>query len=116
MGKEDKNGKSRRGPRRLSGVLRDDLRFWVQSLQDWNGSQKWSSKDEPVVVASDASTSGFGWVIESAPAHVVSRMPKGMRPGDAVAGIWSGELKEKQSSSRKIGWGEMYSPAFIVSN
>jgi hypothetical protein len=114
-GREGEAVKSRRGPRRMSGVLREDLKFWAQSLQDWNGSQKWSSRDAPIVVASDASTSGFGWVVESAPAHVVALMPEGMRPGDAIVGIWSEDLETKQSVSDEIGWGEMYSPAAIVS-
>ena len=103
-----------RGQRRLSRILREDLKFWASALDGWNGTQKWCSKEEPVVVAMDASCSGFGWVVESAPASVRDRLPRGMRPGDAVVGVWSDELRELQAESKEIGWGEMYSPAMVV--
>ena len=102
------------GRRRLSRILREDLKFWASALDGWNGTQKWCSKEEPVVVAMDASCSGFGWVVESAPASVRDRLPRGMRPGDAVVGVWSDELRELQAESKEIGWGEMYSPAMVV--
>ena len=106
--------KACKGRRRLSRILREDLKFWGEALEGWNGTQKWCSKEEPIVVAMDASCSGFGWVVESAPASIRGRLPKGMRPGDAVVGVWSEELRELQAVSNEIGWGEMYSPAMVI--
>ena len=62
--------KSRRHstPVRIDPGFRDDVRFWAQQLHHWNGRQQWrSSRAAPFVFASDASLSGFGFYLESAP-------------------------------------------------
>ena len=101
---------ARKGPRRLSAGLREDLLFWQRHVRDWNGSQRWRAESEPVVIASDASTRGFGWVLESAPASVRARLPPFMQPGYAVSGKWVGQLQSIQSVSASIGWGELFCP------
>lgn len=104
----------RKGPRRLSALLREDLLFWLHHMRDWNGSQRWRAEAEPTVIASDASTRGFGWVLESAPASVRARLPPFMQPGYAVSGEWVGELQSIQSVSANIGWGELFCPVAFV--
>jgi hypothetical protein len=37
-----------------------------------------------------------------------------MGPGHAVAGYWDGDLRELQSSSSNIGWGELFVPLAAV--
>ena len=103
-----------RGPRRLSAATREEMSFWLNHVSKWNGSQKWVSSSAPVVMASDASTEGFGWVMESAPPAVISRLPPGLRPGCAFAGSWATEVRDLQSSSKHIAWGELFSPVRAV--
>lgn len=96
--------------RRLSGALREDLAFWLHHVRGWNGSQSWRAESDPVVLASDASTTGFGWVLEKAPKFTCDRLPSFMQPGHAVAGYWGEDLREIQSLSNNIGWGELFAP------
>jgi len=98
----------------MSTALREDLLFWLHHAKSWNGTQRWRAESEPVVLASDASTSGFGWILERAPQSVCSRLPEFMGPGHAVAGYWDSDLRELQSSSANIGWGELFVPLAAV--
>ena len=99
-----------KGPRRLGTPLREDLLFWHSHVRKWNGTQRWMASGRVLVMASDASVKGFGWVVEKASADVLPLLPTHMRPGHAVSGLWSGDLLEIQSSSENIAWGELYSP------
>ena len=103
-----------KGSRRISKTLREDLLFWLRHAKSWNGTQRWRAESEPVVLASDASTSGFGWVLERAPQSVCDRLPAFMSPGHAVAGYWDRDLRVLQSSSSNIGWGELFVPLAAV--
>ena len=48
--------------------FRADIRFWQDHLLRWDGTQRWrSAQSAPFVFASDASLSGFGFYLESAP-------------------------------------------------
>ena len=52
--------------------FRADIRFWQDHLLHWNGTQRWrSAQSSPFVFASDASLSGFGFYLESAPTLTV---------------------------------------------
>ena len=107
------SGPSRKGrPRRLPLGFRDEIRFWQSHLRLWNRTQKWAATSEPVVFASDASTEGFGWVIESAPPAVAAL--DSMSPGSAVAGVWAGPDAPRQFSHTAIGYGELFAPVAAV--
>ena len=95
-------------PRRLSNSFRQELQFWLDNLDVWDGTRKWMLSAEPFVFASDASTEGFGFVVESVPPHM-SPLPPFVTPGYAVAGVWS-NADAAQYSHRQIGYGEMFSP------
>jgi hypothetical protein len=108
---------------RLSNIILDppfqkDVSYWRDHIGAWNGRQKWrASAAEPCVFGSDASTEGFGYGLESAPKSVVSRLHRGMRPGNVRAGVWSsvnGDAARQQSSSN-IAWGEMFCTVAAVS-
>lgn len=94
-------------PRRLSNSFKQELRFWLENLDVWDGTRKWMLSAEPFVFASDASTEGFGYVVESVPPSL-SPLPSWVTPGYAVAGVWSNS-DAAQYSHRQIGFGEMFS-------
>lgn len=97
-----------RRSRRLPAGFRDEIKLWLSHLDSWNGSRKWHSSSAPFVIASDASTQGFGWVVESVPPKFLSFSPPHLRPGHGVAGVWSGPEASLQSSHTAIGWGELF--------
>jgi hypothetical protein len=67
---------------RVDDSLRDDIRFWLFHLKEWNGSQRWRSpRDQQYTFASDASLHGFGFYLESAPPSATSAR----RPDDPLA-------------------------------
>ena len=61
-------------PKRASVLLpsstRDDLTYWQRHLSIWNGRQKWRHSTAPVVVATDASLTGWGGAVISHPVTV----------------------------------------------
>ena len=66
---------------RLQSGFKDQVSFWLSHIEDWNGSQQWRSSGSPFVVASDASTEGFGFVVEAVPSSALPLVLPSMLPG-----------------------------------
>ena len=103
----------RNGPKRLSSDFKEELLFWLDHLQTWNRTQKWAASTAPFCFASDASTEGFGWVVESAPPTSIS-LPPEATPGSAFSGTWTGPDKLRQSSHTQIAYGEFFAAVSAV--
>ena len=74
---------------RLASSFKADLYYWQRYLPHWNGTQKWRSS-APLVVVSDASLDGFGFYLESVPAHFdINCLPPALRPGSGFMGFYS---------------------------
>ena len=59
---------AKRASVRTDSGFRADIRFWQKHLLNWDGTQRWrSAQSAPIVFASDASLTGFGFYLESAP-------------------------------------------------
>ena len=92
---------------RVNGAMRADLEFWNDNLHRWNGRCRWVA-DEPVaVVASDASLSGFGGVVEMD------------RTGAAVAGTawrgrWTGSQERQVKQPGDVVYAEMFGALFAM--
>jgi len=95
--------------RRLSASFKAELQFWCQNLDSWDGTRRWSASSTPIVFASDASTEGFAFVVESAPIPASIPSPQAITPGFSVSGVWSGP-DVAQFSHRAIGYGELFAP------
>ena len=97
----------------LGEDFRSEVRYWLLHLGSWNGKCKWRGPtNEPLVFASDASTSGFAYGLEQCPLHLLPTLEKGFEPGAVRVGTWSarnGDL-QRQQSSRAIQWGEFFCP------
>jgi hypothetical protein len=101
------------GTRRLTPAFKADCRYWLAHMSDWNGTARWRTPvSTPFVFASDASTSGFGYGLESCSPAQLRRLPAGMRPGDVRAGTWSWANGDamRQRHSAEIQWGEFFAP------
>jgi hypothetical protein len=100
-------------PRRLSADFKEELSFWLTHLQSWNRTQKWAATTVPFCFASDASTEGFGWVVESAPPCPLP-LPLEATPGSAFSGTWTGPDKDRQASHVTIAFGELFAAVSAV--
>ena len=106
-----------RGPRKLTSEFRAEVRYWRGHVLAWNGRARWRAPvTEPWVFASDASTSGFAYVLEQCPARVLEGLEPGFKPGAVRAGVWSARSGDavRQSTSSEIQWGEFFSPLAAV--
>ena len=101
----------------LHAGFKADCRFWKIHINQWNGTARWRAPTStPFVFASDASTSGFAYGLESCAPEALSRLPAGMRPGDVRAGTWSMSNGDaaRQATSSTIQWGEFFCPLAAV--
>ena len=101
------------GLRKLTAEFRGEVRYWLEHVLAWNGRAHWRAPaSEPWVFASDASTSGFAYVLERCPAGALDGLGQGFKPGAVRAGVWSAASGDaaRQSSSSEIQWGEFFSP------
>jgi hypothetical protein len=109
----------RRGRVKLDDAFRADVDFWLTHMATgtWNGRARWRpSQSDPMVFASDASTSGFVYGLESCSAAVASTLPPGLLPGTVRCGTWSalaGDAARQQTSS-SIQYGELFAPVAAV--
>ena len=90
-----------------------DVAYWRDHIATWNGTARWRAPATvPFVFASDASTSGFAYGLESCPPGALAALPAGMRPGDVRAGVWSAATGDaaRQQHSSAIQWGEFFCP------
>jgi hypothetical protein len=86
------------------------VRFWLAHLQHWNGSARWrSAQSTPFCFASDASLDGFGFYLESTPAHIdTSQWPPGVRVGAGFSGVYSPAHQHLHATSSQMTWCELF--------
>ena len=87
------------------------MAYWLQHIDDWNGTAAWRGRQgAPFVFGSGASTDGFGYGLESAPA--LAELPAAMAVGDVRMGVWSTRNGDaaRQRKSDEIQWGELFAP------
>ena len=97
----------------LGADFRSEVRYWLHHLSDWNGKCKWRGPaSEPLVFASDASTSGFAYGLEQCPLPLLHTLGAGFEPGAVRVGAWSAANgdAQRQQSSKAIQWGEFFCP------
>lgn len=99
---------------RLTPSFYVDLRYWHARLSRWNHSCSWLPSTAPLVLVTDASTTGFGFHIRHAPPAVAALLPAHMQPGSGFMGIWSPEHVARTSSHRNIQWSEFFSALSAV--
>jgi hypothetical protein len=107
-----KRCRKRSTPVRIDAGFRADVRYWIQHLSTWNGRQRWrSAQADPFVLASDASLTGFGFYLESVPAHVdsssSSSWPAQLRLTTGYSGSYSRIHARYHSSHTEISWCEL---------
>ena len=101
------------GRLRLGAAFKADLAYWQSHLERWNGRAKWrSTSATPFVFASDASTSGFAYGMESCPPAALAGLTAPFAPGHVRAGVWSASNGDaaRQAPSSAIQWGEFFCP------
>lgn len=94
----------------LSPATRDDLAYWLQHLSAWNGRQRWRSSARPIVVATDASLSGWGGLVLYCPPSTT--LPPHLSVGSGTAGRWC--RSHPIQSSSDIGWAELHAVLYMV--
>jgi hypothetical protein len=96
-----------------------DLLWWQRHIGKWNGKAKWRSS-QPIVLGSDASTSGFGFHLMSVPTII----PPSFKPalhearlslGSGFSGSWSPEHIHLTNKSDYIQWSEFAAVVFLAS-
>lgn len=95
--------------RRLPTGFKEDIKLWQTYLDTWNGTRKWTLQQAPLVVASDASTQGMGFVVEQAPDSVNSALPENLRRGTATGCQWS-DTHARLRSYKHIAEAELLAP------
>lgn len=99
--------KTRSTPVRTTPCFRADVRHWLIHLSRWNGRQQWRAP-APFVFASDASLDGFGFYLESVPAHVdSSSLPTALRVGTGYTGSYASVHSDHHASHTGITWCEL---------
>ena len=104
-----KRCRKRSTPVRVDPGFRADVRYWVEHLSTWNGRQQWrSARSTPIIFATDASLKGFGFYIESIPAHVdSSTWPTRLHGNTGFSGSYSPIHARFHSSHTEISWCEL---------
>ena len=106
-----------RGQVQLTAAFRAEVRYWRDHIARWNGRCGWRAPSAvPVVFASDASTSGFAFGLESCPPGLERTLPPRFEVGAVRAGVWSAANGDagRQASSSAIQWGEFFCPLAAV--
>jgi Reverse transcriptase (RNA-dependent DNA polymerase) len=99
--------KTRSTPVRTTPCFRADIRHWLIHLSSWNGRQQWRAP-APFVFASDASLDGFGFYLESVPAHVdSSSLRTALRVGTGYTGSYASVHSDHHASHTGITWCEL---------
>lgn len=98
---------ARGGLLRVNGAMRADLSFWSDNLSRWNGRCRWIADDPVVTVASDASLSGFGGVVEVDATGAATA-------GTAWRGAWTGSQKRQVKEPGDVVYAEMFGALYAV--
>ena len=101
-------GLPKRASLTLPSTVHDDLAYWQRHLSTWNGRQLWRHSTAPVVVATDASLTGWGGLVLSSP----TPLPAPLTVGTGIAGVWC--VNHPVTSHREIGWAELYAVLHMV--
>jgi hypothetical protein len=101
-------GLPKRASLTLPSTVHDDLAYWQRHLSTWNGRQLWRHSTAPVVVATDASLTGWGGLVLSSP----TPLPAPLTVGTGIAGVWC--VNHPVTSHREIGWAELYAVLHLV--
>ena len=100
---------------RLPNEFKLDCAIWLQRIEQWNGLISWSiHTQQPFVIISDASISGFGFYLASFPANITyDRLPAALLPGSAVSGQWHSSMSHLLSN-RSIAYLELFSVVYAL--
>ena len=101
----------RSGVIQLDSAFRSEARYWAEHIGGWNGRCTWRAPTaEPVVFASDASTSGFAYGLEQCPVSLLPHLEPAFQPGAVRAGVWSASNGDagRQQTSSTIQYGEFF--------
>lgn len=100
---------------RLPQGFKVDCVIWLQRINRWNGLISWSiHTQQPFVIISDASISGFGFYLDSFPTNVAyAQLPTALLPGSGVSGTWHSSMSHLLSN-RSIAYLELFSVVFAL--
>lgn len=109
------NGKRKQQRCRLPTGFKLDCAIWLQRIQQWNGLISWSiHTQEPFVIVSDASISGFGFYLHSHPSTVaLEHIPVALHPGAGVSGTWHSSMSHLLTN-RSIAYLELFSVVYAL--
>jgi hypothetical protein len=96
-------------PVRINECFREDVSFWLSNLTNWNGKQRWrAAQSAPIVLATDASLSGFGFHIVEVPPHIdATRWPIELQTASGFYGSYHQTHADLHASHRQIAWCEL---------
>jgi hypothetical protein len=104
-------GRRAGGQAQLGPGFKQEVQYWRAHISVWNGRAKWlAPAATPFVFASDASTTGFAYGLESCPPAALLALPLLQQPGAVRSGVWAitnGDA-ERQGTSAEIQWGEFF--------
>jgi hypothetical protein len=95
----------------LVRAVSSEARDWAEHIGGWNGRCTWRAPTaQPVVFASDASTSGFAYGLEQCPVSLLPHLEPAFQPGAVRAGVWSASNGDagRQQTSSTIQYGEFF--------
>jgi hypothetical protein len=92
---------------RVNSAMRADLDFWSDNLSRWNGRCRWVAEAPVVTIASDASLSGFGGVVEA-------DLTAAATAGVAWRGAWSGLQQREVKVPGDVVYAEMFGALYAV--
>lgn len=108
-------GKRKQQRCRLPNEFKLDCAIWLQRIHRWNGLISWSiHTQQPFVVVSDASISGFGFYLQSYPSSfTANQIPAALLPGSGVSGTWHSSMSHLLSN-RSIAYLELFAVVYAL--
>jgi hypothetical protein len=108
-------GKRKQQRCRLPNEFKLDCTIWLQRIHQWNGLISWSiHTQQPFVIVSDASISGFGFYLQSFPDSVsVDQLPSSLQPGHGVSGTWHTSMSHLLTN-RSIAYLELFAVVYAL--
>jgi hypothetical protein len=108
-------GKRLRSRCRLPQGFKIDCVIWLQRINRWNGLISWSiHTQQPFVIISDASISGFGFYLHSFQANAsFAQLPSALLPGSGVSGTWHSSMSHLLTN-RSIAYLELFAVVFAL--
>ena len=108
-------GKRKQQRCRLPTEFKLDCAIWLQRIQQWNGLISWSIyTQQPFVIVSDASTTGFGFYLQSFPSNIpFEHIPTALLPRSGVSGTWHSSMSHLLTN-RSIAYLELFSVVYAL--